>query len=509
MTANTGSQSLVRGAKRRGAARSPLTHFFGAAAALAALVAPGATHAANGTGMARAATTAATTSLFAHDEDRVRSGTATPVSETIVRLTAGTEVRFETTEVSAGSDPILHLLFLSGDGEEVAFDDNGGPGSAARLRHVPAETGYYLLVLRATSNDSAGSANILQDGASSFGRRPFGGWQLTMNNLRQGERIQTVKLPGSTNATHKVYVLRSDGGIASRQSGGGPGGAAHYVQGFAFPFLQRTVVVGVAGSMEPVRLLRNDLLGVLSDWDNDGLGAKLEEALETCSFILPSFLPAPCSRGDATDTDGDGLSDGWEVLGRSDVTPKQPLPKWGADPRHKDMFVEVDFRQGSVGEPAARLLPEDAREFATIFADELPAYPPLQQAAHASDLGNPDGRPGISVHLDTGVDLPSSSADVTLFGDWGGFTSVPPVEDADGSTSVADATTAWKTAMNPARRGAFHYAMTCAGGCGGKTYKGSRMHTWVAPYNNARTHAHEAGHHLGLGHRVLRRSPWT
>jgi len=81
----------------------------------------------------------------------------------------------------------------------------------------------------------------------------------------------------------------------------------------------------------------------LTDRDGDGLGRKLERALGTCD--------APDDRGcvgsrladyykevrHATrDTDRDGLTDSDELLGVPGK-PRLDLPRYGADPRHKDV----------------------------------------------------------------------------------------------------------------------------------------------------------------------------
>jgi hypothetical protein len=99
-----------------------------------------------------------------------------------------------------------------------------------------------------------------------------------------------------------------------------------------------------------VRVARNDV--ALPEHDPDGDGAmNSRPPSEPCSVragIRGGFNCA-CA-ADARDTDGDGISDGWEVSGRRlylRLSPPMfdyvPLPKWGADPRHKDLFVEVDF----------------------------------------------------------------------------------------------------------------------------------------------------------------------
>ena len=102
--------------------------------------------------------------------------------------------------------------------------------------------------------------------------------------------------------------------------------------------------------------MRNDGALAAHDADGDGLGFELERALGTCSSRLSTAPGVNCSAiADRRDTDGDGISDGLEVrglrrppvvagaaaigIGGDDLA----LPLWGASPRHKDMFVEVDF----------------------------------------------------------------------------------------------------------------------------------------------------------------------
>ncbi|MFC4121385.1 DUF11 domain-containing protein [Nonomuraea zeae] len=90
------------------------------------------------------------------------------------------------------------------------------------------------------------------------------------------------------------------------------------------------------------------------------------------------------------DADGDGLLDGWERHGYNDNADSVidvDLPKMGADPRHKDLFVELDY----VGDHHP-----DRESVAEVRA----AY-----AAAPKDAGgvpNPDGKLGITLHLDMG-----------------------------------------------------------------------------------------------------------
>lgn len=80
---------------------------------------------------------------------------------------------------------------------------------------------------------------------------------------------------------------------------------------------------------------------------------------------------------DPRDTDGDGISDGQELLGKhstpGNLIKQLPLPTWGANPRHKDYFLEVDFKRRTEDENEAQIkrymLPFYARNFIKIFSD--------------------------------------------------------------------------------------------------------------------------------------------
>jgi hypothetical protein len=88
------------------------------------------------------------------------------------------------------------------------------------------------------------------------------------------------------------------------------------------------------------------------------------------------------------DTDGDALWDGWEVHGVNGID----LPAFGASPLHKDVFVEMDFMTRASA--ANGLGPNDAvlRGIETVFAAAL--------------VSNPDGSPGITIHLEMGNEVP-------------------------------------------------------------------------------------------------------
>jgi hypothetical protein len=441
----------------------------------------------------------------------VQQGTASVVSEYLVPLTGGAQTTFQTTGTSSGGDPVLHLLTYAG--YQVAVNDNGGGGVNARLSYKPFKSGMYRLVVRSTASTTAGTTDVHKNGAAWLTGVRFGGWRIWLSSLRVGEAVRTVRLPNGGGPSHRLYILASDGlGIARRANANDVAGAAAVTITTA---ASRYAVVGVANGKGAtggaVRLLRNDAALSGHDPDKDGVGAELEAALGTCS-ALAGTVGSPefdCSRAaDARDTDGDGISDGWEIFGRGDGLPHQPLPLWGANPRHKDLFIEVDFMRRTVEENIANVdanMPDAvARKFAEVYGDAFTTSP-LLRLYHAAVLRNPDRLPGVSVHIDTGRP-PASASDATIFGNWGGHNAVDAICDSSGCSGSCDmsgeacvgptAAAAWPTQMRWMRRGIFRYALAYRGG-GGSAGEG-----FAASYNmdSAFNSAHETGHTMGLGH---------
>lgn len=85
----------------------------------------------------------------------------------------------------------------------------------------------------------------------------------------------------------------------------------------------------------------------------------------------------------APDTDHDGIPDGWEVLGHEGVD----YPGLGCDPLHRDLLVELDVQEYEKDSALHSARPSAALESALIdFYAGLP-------------LDNPDGVPGVALHL--------------------------------------------------------------------------------------------------------------
>lgn len=108
------------------------------------------------------------------------------------------------------------------------------------------------------------------------------------------------------------------------------------------------------------------------------------------SFTIYVYDPRPKRAYQAVpqvDTDGDGLWDDWETLGvdvDKDGYYDLDLPAMGADPRHKDIFMEIDYMENHKLDQAA--------------IDSVTA------AFAAAPVPNPDGSSGIAMHIDNGPD---------------------------------------------------------------------------------------------------------
>lgn len=92
------------------------------------------------------------------------------------------------------------------------------------------------------------------------------------------------------------------------------------------------------------------------------------------------------------DTDLDGVPDAWEVLGHEGVA----FQTLGAGPRHKDLFVELDVQEFTDGDGLHSAKPSP------IVLSALAAF-------YASlDVPNPDGAPGVALHVVLDSILPAT-----------------------------------------------------------------------------------------------------
>jgi hypothetical protein len=391
------------------------------------------------------------------DIPRIIDSTVGQTPELTFGFAAGQTIDFETRNLSSGADPVIHLWDLNLN-VEVAMDDNGGGGKAAHLVVQAPHAGTYLIILRPRNLISSGTVDLYMNGQQVLSSISVEGSFLFISQAVAGETVNVLPLPLGPRM-HTLYVIGDDGLHLERRTIGNPKSQWQVPNGFSGI---KTLMIGtsIGDGGKPLRMVRNDVGIGGHDSDGDGLGYLLEAQTKTCARSTDSYGAFVCSSAaDLRDTDSDGISDGWEVLGRDFNGVHVALPMMGANPRHKDMFLEVDYRRLTQAENAAgitRKMPGDvAVEFARTFGD-FDTTDPLIALYHATQVGNPDQIKGISVHIDNGV-TPTMPANATIHGDWGGYNAIDAVMNPNGVFDGQHVSELWKTNMSAARRGIFYY----------------------------------------------------
>jgi hypothetical protein len=169
-----------------------------------------------------------------------------------------------------------------------------------------------------------------------------------------------------------------------------------------------------------------------------------------------------CSKGvnASTDTDGDQLLDTWETKGidyNNDGVMDIDLKAMGADPNHKDLFVEADWME----KPKSCVLffCWGGRSFAPMQS----ALADVQTSFANSPVTNPDGTTGIRLHIDSGS---SSVMDPVTGALWGSRSRSNVVPYANQLGSFSGSNYEWsafegiKTSnFEFTRRDVFHYVI--------------------------------------------------
>jgi len=160
-----------------------------------------------------------------------------------------------------------------------------------------------------------------------------------------------------------------------------------------------------------------------------------------------------------SDTDNDGLLDGWEIRGldtNGDGIVDVDLPALGANPNRKDLFLEVDC-----------LVAADHSQ-----CPQKGAIGDVVQAFANAPVGNPDGTSGIQLHVDTGplfganqvFSVPGGGGVAGSYGDLGGGGDQIQLKgneivDWDGATGNPGTSFYTLKQMDPNRAYAFRYAI--------------------------------------------------
>ena len=211
---------------------------------------------------------------------------------------------------------------------------------------------------------------------------------------------------------------------------------------------------------------------------------------------------------DAADADGDALPDVWEEDGvdaDGDGDVDLDLPALGADPLHKDIFLEIDHMQGHA------LLQSAVDVVTQSFAD--------------APVANPDGTTGIALHVDNG---PASTMNPRTGQAWGGRSDRDELPHVDvlgervaGEYDWSEFDVLKGTSFAGEREPVFHYAIS-GHGYGSPTETSSGISRGIEGSDllvtlgvgcagegadcthtqpeQAGTLMHEFGHNLGLRH---------
>ncbi|HTM23421.1 MAG TPA: hypothetical protein VL172_23020, partial [Kofleriaceae bacterium] len=399
-----------------------------------------------------------------------RDVAATTIFVQYYYLQPNSQYTVETVDLSAGGDTVLHVLIDDGRGTQLAAnDDCPGSGSLRSCVTVAPSANWRLvaLLVRSYSPSSIGSGTLKVCGpwCDWFWMPRYAGTTLAANeSIGATARVMTVRRPQQPNeavtASDTVLLARSatialagfDDEHGLRSTPETTRRMSRITMAASCPSCALTVGVP-QWAAEGLVTLMWDTGG--ADCDADGWSDGLETAVGT----------PPCVR----DWDGDGLDDGEEFYGVETRNESLQFPFWGANPAHKDVYVEADWVENLAGDPDQFRLTENAA------LDLIARY----QADPNGSAANPDGRPGLDVHIDSG--RPNRG---TLFGTWGGATRITA---AVGMSNCGG--------MSSSRVGFFRHAVEHdfgAGNGGGTCYN--------ATYADGGHNAHELGHTLGLNH---------
>ncbi|MBL8716019.1 MAG: hypothetical protein JNL79_08485 [Myxococcales bacterium] len=378
-------------------------------------------------------------------------------------LSAGTHT-IETRNTVLGADPVVHVW--NGSSPSVWDDDgNGAPNSRVTFT-VPAGGAWYTFIMHAWKDAFAGTTDVYFDNSLLEASAFFGGVRVGHNSMDplpggSGFQYETALPPFGATDTY-IFGRNASGAIVAMDDDGGVGYASRITNSSIAEIMLSTYAYGQQGL---VNVYAND---ASNDADTDGLGWQLEKALGTCDRAGDPGCAPPGGIATYKDSDHDGLLDAAEVFGIESTTSPLLLPRWGADPRHIDVFFEVDWSTAFTSQPYT------APQMETVQALFSPAPAEV----------NLDGTTGIRLHFDVGFD-PSSG---TLYGNWGGANG--GLCNGDCGVPVRGGTLATN------RLGVFHAIKVTSGGGGGAG--GGGLNIGVSAPSNV--FGHEIGHSLGLQH---------
>jgi hypothetical protein len=302
---------------------------------------------------------------------------ATPIGRHTLSLRDGQSYSFSLSNLPAGVVPFMHLW--RHPKRYVPGQDILAPRVPTLSYVVPAgKGGTYTLFVHAPPGVNPGTATLtVRENGLVLGQYvnfPFGGTVVDVPRSTSSSqfRYETVALPGAVTDTF-ILALDDSNYLKGFDDDSGTGRASRIIGGAG---TSRIVVGTVNGTSGPSVLYAND---VFRDNDGDGLGYGLERELGTCD--MKNAQPRCAAVFNTSDTDRDGIEDGVEVLGLDDGDLN--FPAWGANPLHKDLFIEADWTS----------------EFDRTPLNQARIRRMQYHLAHgpADHLDNPDGVDGIAL----------------------------------------------------------------------------------------------------------------
>lgn len=464
---------------------------------------------------------------IAHAELRYRTVDALPIYRKTVQLTAGSH-SFKTLNLNpAGAyncaSPDTFLVVTKPNGTQVYNDDCTTSAGPSCLTASNASVGNWTVTVFAKEPTpivigqgavAAGGVGALGAGGAVAQGAGGGGQQATQDHCGYAD----VKIDTTTHATQVLFggehVKFSAPALASGtydfETVNLPNGADHsvllaYNATWTQLGFDNTSGIGNSGRLQVAvpssgtirfivgsyaeaasgraAFIVNDCLdqfhldgnpqvtcyGLGKDSDRDGLSNALEIEMGTTATD--------------PDSDGDGLFDYFETYGR--ISPflgaDIELVRYGASPRRRDIFLELDREQNPAG--TIRLPPTatEVMQFLEYVYEDVPSI-----------AANLDGTKTIAVHVDTGS---SCGNRPDLCGDWGGSELLRTGVDIDANVQTYVATySLFKQHMEPIRLGLFKYGLFTVAGVG---RTGTEMSIRAERMPMV---AHELGHTYGLTH---------
>ena len=445
----------------------------------------------------------------------------------------------ELNNFTPSSYPMMYLMNTTTNESLCVASPNGqlvqmtvGNSSGCNL---PSGTNLYRLVIFSLVPESGGVGNLyVEEGGvtESYGQISFSGdfWYVDVKNK---DKIQTAHQTFHGKTDTILMMMDQVGKITKFDD---DGASVDYLSRMAntsgSDLGYQIVLLGAysASSEGKVNIYRNDasddsptpqLCEYGDDADCDGLGDKLELELGTCPCIpgasgcfLSQVVGTSCkykttyAKFNPKDSDGDGLPDFWEVLGKptSSIAFSLSLPKFGVSPTRKDILLEVDWTTVFYAANDQPLSVIAARQLIKTFA--------IRKAGSADSLRNPDGSDGVSIHIDSNnlskypnpdIQDPNPDLEIELddskstYGDWFGSAEVPVFSGKEELKQTGlDYMPHW-------RRGVFRYIVMHNDG-EGRVYD---IGEWIIKSGKTgvggdellvRVTAHELGHSLGIYH---------